>query len=289
MKEEEDTCVFYRATAHQRGHTCWFDTSIVTLANTKSMRILHDRRPNGGLSLLKKSISEEIFTHGGLSEYSDKLQKTISNALGEDSCPLKPSTGQDMLSFLQRLLDITKIENIVLKVPIVGNTPKVFKGNPDFTCSAINEIDIDIYVEDTLPKVINKTKGTGDYGVLLVQSRGGDGTCFKLNCSHFMTVDTPYGTYDLVLTSMAVSAKGHVMSFGKCRSPKEWVVFDNEFTGTGYGSRTFSATSFDLVKEQMYTFPHTFFDPNHGTIQMNPFFKDGIRSATVFVYDFIRR
>ena len=79
------------------------------------------------------------------------------------------------------------------------------------------------------------------------------------------------------------------MCFGKCRVNTEWIVFDNEFTGSGYAPRTFSADNFTLVKEQMYRFPHTFFDPKIGVIQMNPFFKQGIRSSTIFVYDFTRR
>lgn len=285
---KEDSCVFSRATTHQRGHTCWFDTAIVTLANTRSMRILQDNRPNIGIAAFKKTISDEIATHGGLSEFSDRLQKTISIALGEDACPMKPTSGQDMFLFLKNLLDLTNIESISMKVPSVGNTPTRIEGNGDITCSIIHEINIDIFIEERLPRDINKGGHVRDSGVLMVQCRGGDGSCFKLDCSQSLTINTPYGSYDLKLTSMAVSAHGHVMSFGKCGSSTQWVVFDNEFTGVGYSPRTFSAENFGLVKDQMYRFPHTYFDPKHGPIQMNPFFKQGIRSSTVFVYDFVR-
>lgn len=40
---------------------------------------------------------------------------------------------------------------------------------------------------------------------------------------------------------------------------------------------------------EMYHFPHTYFDPRHGAVQMNPFFKKGIKSSTIFVYDFVNQ
>ena len=285
----KDHCVFKDATTHQRGHTCWFDTAIVTVANTRSMRVLHDASDGSRGRFSKKRLSDEIFEHAGVSEYSDKLQKIISHSLGNDVCPMKPTEGQDILEFLKSLLDFMKIDHVVIKTRSVSNTPQITMGTNEHSCERIGMIDIDTYIEETLILALNKSKGTEDTGVLLVQTRGSDSTCFKLDCSQYMKISTPYGEYELSLSTMTVSDKGHVMSFGKCRSPKEWVVFDNEFTGSGYSSREFSAESFELVKEQMFKFPHTYFDPKHGPVPMNPFFKKGIRSSTIFVYDFVKR
>lgn len=283
-----EECVFKRATAHQRGHTCWFDTAIVILANTFSMRMVNSERKDGDVKFFKRRISDQILHRGGLSEYSDKLQKTISSALGDDVCPLKPKEGSDMLSFLKALLGHIGIDYIILKVPSVSNTPSVIIGSSENTCERVGTIDIDIFIEENLSKMVNKTKGTNDSGVLMVQSRGNDTGCLKLDCSFEKTINTPYGDYTLSLSSISVSNRGHVISYGKCRTSSEWVVFDNEFTGMGYDPRTFSAENFDMVKNQMFNFPHTYFDPKHGTVPMNPFFKEGIRSSTIFVYDFFR-
>lgn len=286
-----DICAHKDATTHQRGHTCWFDTAIVTMANTNSMRMIHDegeRHHNFSIRRTKKRISDEILEHGGLSEYSDKLQKTISIALGEAVCPMKSSEGKDILSFLEIMFNHVKIDTMVLKVPSISNTPMVKNGNPEHTCERIGTIDIDTYLEENLSRGLNRRKGSDDNGVILVQCRGAENGCYDLECRQSTTIKTPYGTYELSLTSMAVSAQGHVMSFGKCRDPTEWVVFDNEFTGSGYKPRTFYADTFELVKEQMYRFPHTYFDPKHGAVPMNPFFKKGIRSSTLFVYDFVK-
>lgn len=281
-------CVFSSATTHQRGHTCWFDTAIVSLANTMSMRNLHTTdRKKFTLKPFKKRLSDEIVEHAGLSEFSQKLQKTISNALGDDICPLKPKEGQDVLTFLISLLDLVKINYISMKIPSIGNTPKLTIGDPEHTCERIGHIDTGIYIEEKLGSILSKQENRDSGGVLLVQSRGSDGTCLDIDVQEVMEIDTPYGVYNLNLSSMLVSANGHVMSFGKCRSSTEWIVYDNEFTGSGYAPRTFAADSFEKVKEQMYKFPHTFFDPKLGMIQMNPFFKEGIRSSTLFIYDFV--
>ena len=193
-----------------------------------------------------------------------------------------------MVTFLRALLDINKIEHFMVKVPTISNTPKIIEGREEHTCNKTGVVDIEVYLEENFPKILNKTKGTGDNGVLLVQFRGTDSDCFKLDCPHDMEVSTPYGEYILTLSTMTVSEHGHVMSFGKCRTPNEWTVFDNEFTGSGYGPRTYTAENFDLIKKQLFTFPHTYFDTENGAIAMNPFFKKGIKSATVFVYDFVK-
>lgn len=285
-----DGCVFSRATAHQRGHTCWFDTAIVVLANTESMKRVNNKK-DVGLRVFRTSISDEINTHAGLSEFSNKLQKTIHDALGGEVCPAKPTGGQDIFAFLLALLNYTKVANISIRVPSVSNTPRLFDGDPDVTCGTVSLVDIDIYLEEHLARVLNRTNVAADDGVLLVQARGSDSDlgCIKLDCSSAVTVETPHGPFALTLTSLVVSNAGHVMSYGVCRSSKEWVVFDNEFAGSGFGARTFTGDTFELVKEQMYHFPHTYFDPKHGSVQMNPFFKKGIKSSTIFVYDFVNQ
>lgn len=286
-------CVFSNADTHQRGHTCWFDTAVIALANSRILRVNSmdgGRRVFKYLSLKrsKRSIREDISEHAGLSDYSANLQAKISTALSDDVCPHKPKEGQDMLSFLGALIDHVNIDNIVLKAAPIGNR-KSIKGNPEFTCENISFTSVDDYLSDNLIKAMNLKKFDCKEGILLVQFRGSDGDCMKLECSPEMTMETPSGTFQLTLRTMTISNRGHVLAIGRYRDETEWIVFDNEFSGLGYGPKTFSAENFERVRDQMFSFPHSFFSPNVGLIQMNPFFKEGIRSTTVFVYDMIRQ
>ena len=278
-------CVFSNANTHQRGHTCWFDTAVISLANSTLLQAntIHESKN----LFHQKSIKEEISKHAGLSDYSDKLHSKISKALSDDVCPLKPTHGQDMLLFLKTLIDHVGIDNIVMKAPNFGNL-KTIQGNPDFTCENIAYSSVDDYISDNLVKAMNSKKFDNETGILLVQFRGSDGACLKLVCNPEMTIDTPSGTYRIVLRTMTISNRGHVMAIGRCRDEKEWTVFDNEFSGLGYTPRNFAADTFEQVRDQMFSFPHSFFSPKVGVIQMNPFFKESIKSATVFVYDMVR-
>lgn len=283
-------CIFSNADTHQRGHTCWFDTAVITLANST---ILTSKTMDESKSLLQTishqtSVAGDISKHAGLADFSSKLQAKISTALSNDVCPLKPTGGQDMLSFLKALIDHVDIDSIVMKPPHIGNRKSV-QGNPDFTCGNISFSSVDDYISDTLGKAMNVKKFDSEKGILLVQFRGADGECMKLECEPEMTIETPSGTYKLTLRTMTISNRGHVMAIGRCRDETEWTVFDNEFSGLGYGPRTFSANTFEQVRDQMFSFPHSFFSPKVGVIQMNPFFKEGIKSATVFVYDMIKQ
>lgn len=290
---DPSTCIFQRANSHQRGHTCWFDTAVVTLANTS---VLHDHNVSTASGykykfrsmMSRNSLSKDIKNHAGLSEYAQQLHKRVSDALGEEVCPMKSPSGNDMVEFMKSLMDHVNISYFAMKVPSVSNTSILIKGKDGITCDNIGTIDIDVYIEETLGKAISKHKDTEDEGVLLVESRGTDYSCLKLDCSPRLTVRTQGGTYTLILKTMTISNNGHVMAMGRCRGDNEWTVFDNEFSGLGFSPRNFSGDTFDNVKKQMYMFPHTYFDPNNGPVSMNPFFKMGTRSSTVFVYDYAR-
>lgn len=286
-----DKCLFYRATSHQRGHTCWFDTAVVTLANTESLHASTLGESKNKFKLMKApTIGKYIQDHAGLFEYASKLHKKISIALSEDVCPLKPESGQDMLLFLESLLTYVGIPHLTMKAPSTSNTPIRIEGDPD-TCGRIGTMDVDVFIEDKLGRAMNNYASKGgkyDNGILMVQIRGHDGGCLKIDCSPYLRVEIMDSIYELKLQTMTVSEHGHVMAFGKCRSDNEWVVFDNEFSGLGFEPRTFSGKSFESVKTQMYTFPHTYFSPKVGTVSLNPFFKEGIRSSTVFVHDFVK-
>lgn len=279
-------CIFSSADTHQRGHTCWFDTAVITLAN--SMILTSNTIGESKSFFHKTSIAEDISKHAGLADFSSKLHSTISTALSNDVCPLKPTDGHDMLSFLKALIDHVDIDSIVMKAPHIGNM-KSIQGNPDFTCKNISFSSVDEYISETLVKSMNVKKFDSEKGIILVQFRGADGECMKLKCGPELTIETPNGTYKLTLRTMTISNRGHVMAIGRCRDETEWTVFDNEFSGLGYGPRTFSADTFEHVCDQMFSFPHSFFSPKVGVIQMNPFFKEGIKSSTVFVYDMIKQ
>lgn len=288
-----DRCVFKQADTSQRNHTCWFDTAIVTLANSNILQMNSVEESRGILKTLSDSrstsstsIGKDIQVRGGLSDYSKKLHAKISRALGDDVCPLKPTEGQDMLTFLQTLIEYVDISHISLKTS-TGNK-KSIEGNSEFTCANIGQWDLYDYVSENFSKAINFKKFSGESGVLLVQFRGSDGACSKLDCKSSFELETPVGNYMFTLRTMTISNRGHVMAIGRCRNDTEWTVFDNEFSGNGYSPRTFEAEDFEKVKSQMLSFPHSFFSPKVGVIQMNPFFKTGIRSATVFFYDFVR-
>ena len=289
----EENCVFQKANVHQRGHTCWFDTAVITLANTS---VLHDHNASDVSDHKKRfrnmisrpSLSRDIEEHAGISDYAKKLHERVSAALGEDICPMKSSSGNDMMGFLKALLNHVDISFISMKVPSISNTPVLLRGKDTITCENIGTVDIDVFVEESLGKAISKHPELEDEGVLLVESRGSDSNCLKLDCSSRMNIETHRGTYVLTLKTMTISNHGHVMAMGRCRSDNEWTVFDNEFSGLGFSPRTFSGDTFDRVKDQMYMFPHTYFDPKNGPVPMNPFFKMGSKSSTVFVYDYVR-
>jgi len=287
-----DDCLFHRATSRQRGHTCWFDTAVITLANTDSLRASSLQESKSLLHRMKgPSLSKEIDKYAGDSEYVKKLHKSISTALSEDVCPLKPKAGQDMLLFLGALLTYVDIPHLILKAPSIANTPIREDGTSEIGCTHIGTMDVDVYLEDNLVRGMSNyisRGGKDDRGILMVQVRGNDTNCLKLDCSPYLKIKTIDGVYELKLKTMTVSEHGHVMAFGRCQSDKEWTVFDNEFSGLGFDPRNFSGNSFDAVKEQMYMFPHTFFSPKIGSVSMSPFFKKGIRSGTVFVYDFVK-
>ena len=288
-----DNCLFYKATTKQRGHTCWFDTAVMTLANTD---IIHASSLAESKTFFQKfkrssSLSKEIDEHAGDEEYIKKLHKKISDALSEDVCPLKPTSGQDMMFFLESLLKHVDIPYVLLKAPSNTNTPIINKFDSEIGCSRVGTMDMDVYIEEKLLLSFNNYKrkgGRDDRGIVMAQIRGNDSECIKIDCSPYLQIESPEGVYELKLKTMVVSEHGHVMAFGRCRSDKEWTVFDNEFSGLGFDPRTFSGKSFDAVKEQMYIFPHTFFSPKIGAVTMSPFFKKGIRSGTVFVYEFVK-
>jgi hypothetical protein len=282
-------CIFSNADTHQRGHTCWFDTAVITLANSL---LLNANTIGEGRSIfkslsLKSSIQTDISKQAGLAEYSSKLHAKISKALSNEVCPMKPTEGQDMLSFLKALIDHVNIDSIVMKAPSFGNR-KSIQGNPEYTCGTIDVSSIDDFIEENLGKAMKSKNFESKNGILLVQFRGSAGECIKLQCDPEMKIETPAGIFKLTLRTMTISNRGHVMAMGRCRDQTEWTVFDNEFSGLGYSPRTYSAETFEQVREEMFSFPHCFFSPKVGVIQMNPFFKEGIKSATVFVYDMVR-
>lgn len=286
-----ERCVFKQADTSQRSHTCWFDTAIVTLANSTLLKMDSVEEGRGILKTIASarsstSVATDIKVNGGLSDYSKKLHAKISLALGDDVCPLKPTEGRDMLTFLQTLIEYVGITHISMKTS--NGNKKSIEGSSEFTCANIGQWDLYDYVSENFAKAINFKKFSGDSGVLLVQFRGSDGSCSKLDCTSSFEVETPSGKYMFSLRSMTISNRGHVMAMGRCRNDKEWTVFDNEFTGNGYSPRIIEGDDFEKVKSQMYSFPHSFFSPKVGIIQMNPFFKTGIRSSTVFFYDFVR-
>ena len=164
-----DRCVFKQADTSQRNHTCWFDTAIVTLANSNILQMNSVEESRGILKTLSDSrstsstsIGKDIQVRGGLSDYSKKLHAKISRALGDDVCPLKPTEGQDMLTFLQTLIEYVDISHISLKTS-TGNK-KSIEGNSEFTCANIGQWDLYDYVSENFSKAINFKKFSGESG-----------------------------------------------------------------------------------------------------------------------------
>jgi len=272
------SCLMATADASQRGHTCWFDTIILAVANSKTSREIHKKSIFAKLQ--GSDLSDEILSKAGKHSSGDKLHDTISSALGGDVCPRKPVEGHNALKFLNGLLSLLDVGYVILSTTAVSNTSeKISEVGPCRT----HIFNLEDYIKTKgLSKIRASQVETGVCAVQVVSPISG---CAKI----VLTSDTIdiglHEKYQLTLRNIIVSSKGHVITYGTCDNPNEWFIYDNELVGKGVPPRKVSSLTFESVVDQIFHFPHTFFSLKMGTVTMNPFFLDGPQSGATFMYD----
>lgn len=273
-------CAMSKADASQRGHTCWIDSVVLSVANSVTAKEI-SLSPRKTFSLKRdNSIQSEIFEHAGQEKYEESLHLSLTSMMGKDVCPLKPKEGHNALNFLKKLLEFLEIPKVILSTVAKSNTviPPLNLQN----CS-MSSFDMFTYLSgDALQKIRISQIDSGICAIQVLPSAVG---CSRIiGLSEVMII----GSYELKLRNMLVSSHGHVISIGTCNNPNEWYVYDNEFAGKGSPLRKFESFTFQSVMDLMFNFPHTYFNPKIGAIPLNPLFLEGKQSATTFMFD-IRR
>lgn len=270
-------CAMSKADASQRGHTCWVDSVVLSVANSITGREI-SLSPRKSFSLTKeRSIQSDIFDHAGQEKYEQELHLSLTNMMGKDVCPLKPKEGHNALNFLKKLLEFLEIPKIILYTNAKSNNVTAPIALENCTMSSF---DLSTYLsEDALPKINMFQIKSGIFAVQVLPSATG---CSRvIGLSEVIRI----GNYELKLRNMLVSSHGHVITIGTCDKPNEWYVYDNEFTGKGSPLRKFESFTFQSVMDLMFNFPHTYFNPKIGAIPLNPLFLEGKQSATTFMFD----
>ena len=268
-------CAMLKADASQRGHTCWIDSVVVSVANSITAKEISLGKRSFSLKR-DSSIKSDIFEHAGQEKYEEALHLSLNQMMGKDVCPLKPKEGHNALNFLKKLLDFLNIPKVILTTHAKSNTtiPPV-----DLQNCLMNTFDIYTYISDNIQKISITQIESGICAIQVVPSATG---CSKITgLSEVIRV----GNYELKLRNMLVSSHGHVITIGTCDNPTEWYVYDNEFTGKGSKLRKFESFTFQSTMDLMFNFPHTYFNPKIGAIPLNPLFLEGKQAATTFMFD----
>lgn len=277
-------CPMATANASQRGHSCWFSTVTTSVANSLTAK----KSVTGDSSILGKlkrpstdnDLGTEIIKHAGQEKYDEKLHESVTRMLGGDACPLKPKEGHNALKFMQKLLNVLEVENVIISATARANTASLPIKTPG--CDMIT-FDMQNYLEVEGLAKIRSSQVTS--GICAIQVLAPSNGCAKIVGLSDTIVIGKFEKYELKLRNMLVSVEGHVMTYGQCDDPSEWWVYDNEFAGRGSPSRKFESFSMQATMDLIFSFPHTFFSPKMGAVAMNPLYLNGPRSATTFMFD----
>lgn len=266
------------ASAGQRGHTCWFDTIVTTVSNSLTSRasVMGTSQTN----LMKKMIEGVT----GNNAEQEKLHQLVSDTIGGTSCPMKPTNGQNALQFLKALLQVLDIGYIISSTTASHNTSglRIMVGGKE--AGAI--FDLGIYLNNTVKKQMTFVHDQYKTGMYVVQVLAPTNNFARVSLQEEYKITHGDIEIKLQIRNMLVSASGHIMTYGTCKDPSEWFVYDNEFAAVGGVPKRLQSDTFENTMELIYRFPHTYFGPKTGPITMNPLHLEGLKSATTFVFDF---
>lgn len=273
------TCIMKDARAGQRGHTCWFDTVVTTVSNS-----LTARTPVMGKS--KDNLMDQIVssvTSGNTAE-QQKLHELISSTIGGDSCPMKPTGGQNALHFLRALLQVLEITHVISSTTASHNIPGHRLMVAGEEVGAV--YDLGVYLENNTKRQVSFMTDQSKTGMFIVQVLAPTKNFARVALQSSYRIVSGDLELNLELRNMLVSSNGHIMTYGTCNDPSEWFVYDNEFSAVGGIPKRLKSESFETTMELIYRFPHTYFSERMGSVSMNPLYLEGLKSATTFVFDY---